>query len=240
MVDSDKETQVTILFFAYLREVVGMKVLKKNLPNRSDIKYLKNALLKDYPLLKDRLPNIIFTINRQFADDSTIIPPGAEIALFPPVSGGEKKPTFIHISDSKIDINEIISKLTDLEIGGICIFLGVVRESDPEQVEHETQSLEYQAYIPMAEEKMAQIVDEIRTKWVDIYGIAIVQKLGIFHPGEISTIVSCSSCHRDQGIFEACHYAIDRLKQIVPVWKKETGMDGIAWIEGEYFPGKGD
>jgi molybdopterin synthase catalytic subunit len=92
----------------------------------------------------------------------------------------------------------------------------------------------------MAQEKMMQIAVEIRAKWPDIFGIAIVQQLGVFHPGEISTLIACSSSHRDQGIFEACRFAIDRLKQIVPVWKKEIGTDGVTWIEGEYIPGKGD
>jgi molybdopterin synthase catalytic subunit len=100
--------------------------------------------------------------------------------------------------------------------------------------------LEYQAYIPMAQEKMAQIADEIRSKWPDIFGIAIVQQIGIFKPGDISTIIACSSSHREEGIFEACRFAIDRLKKIVPVWKKETGENDVTWIEGDYFPGKRD
>jgi len=240
MSDAVNQIQVNILFFAYLRDAASTNTLKICLPIHSDIKYLKQVLLQDYPLLKERLPSTITSINRQFADDSAIIPPDAEIAFFPPVSGGDKRPTFIQISESIIDINEIISKLTNRQIGGICIFLGIVRGSDPKQGGQETQSLEYQAYLLMAQEKMVQIADEIRAKWPEIFGISLVQQLGFFHPGEITTAIACSSSHRDQGIFEACRFAIDRLKQIVTVWKKETGSDGFTWIEGEYFPGKGD
>ena len=240
MDDPEDQIKVTILFFAYLRDAVGKTSLKISLPSHSDICYLKKVLLHDYPLLDDRLPKTITSINRQFADDSAIIPPDAEIAFFPPVSGGYEKPIFIHISEAKIDLNEITFKITNRQIGGICVFLGIVRGSDPKHRGHDTQSLEYQAYIPMAQGKMLQIADEIRNKWPDIFGIAIVQHLGVFRPGEISTIIACSSSHRDQGIFEACRFAIDRLKQIVPVWKKETGVDGITWTEGEYLPGKGD
>jgi molybdopterin synthase catalytic subunit len=240
MVEKGSEIEVTILFFAYLRDAVGSNSISLKLPAKTTVAFLKDELIKSYPALKERLSHTITSINRQFVDESAIIPPNAEIAFFPPVSGGDEKPTFIQVSASRIDLNEITSRLTSPEIGGICIFLGIVRGLDPRQGGHETQSLEYQAYIPMAQEKMMQIADEIRAKWTDIFGIAIVQQLGVFHPGEISTIIACSSSHRDQGIFQACRFAIDRLKQIVPVWKKETGTNGVTWIEGEYIPGKGD
>jgi MoaE-MoaD fusion protein len=240
MVEKNSQFEATILFFAYLRDATRTNSIKLNLPAGSTIGDLKKILTRKYPSLSERLPHTLNSINRQFVDDATTIPPNAEIAFFPPVSGGEEKPTLIQVSESKIDLNVITSRLTNREIGGICIFLGIVRGSDPNQGGHETKSLEYQSYIPMAQEKMVQIADEIRAEWLDIFGIAIVQQLGVFHPGEISTIIACSSSHRDQGIFDACRFAIDRLKQIVPIWKKETGTDGVIWIEGEYSPGKGD
>ena len=240
MGDTENPIHVTVLFFAYLKETVGANSMKVELPAHSDVKELKVKLIRDHPLLKERLSNTITSINRQFADESTIVPPDAEIAFFPPVSGGDQKPVIIQVSEAKIDVNEITSKLINPQVGGICIFLGIVRGSDPKQAGHDTRSLEYQAYIPMAREKMIQIAEEIRTKWQDIFGIAIIQQLGVFQLGEVSVIIACSSSHRDQGIFEACRFAIDRLKQIVPVWKKETGGNGVTWIEGEYIPGKGD
>jgi molybdopterin synthase catalytic subunit len=240
MVENGSQIEVKILFFAYLKDATKTNSIKLDIPKGSTIAYIKVLLKQVYPSLTERLPHTLTSLNRQFVDDSTIIPQNAEIAFFPPVSGGDEKPTVILVSESRIDLNEIISKLTNRQIGGICIFLGIVRGSDPHEGRHETRSLEYQAYIPMAEDKMKKIAEEIRAKWSDIFGIAIVQQLGIFQPGEISTIIACSSSHRDQGIFEACRYVIDRLKQIVPVWKKETGTDGVTWMEGEYIPGKGD
>ena len=239
MAEKGSEIEVTILFFAYLRDAVGSSSVSLKLSAKTTVADLKTQLIKKYPALKERLSHTIAAINRQFVEDSITIPPNAEIAFFPPVSGGEL-PTITRISETRIDLNEITSKISGKQIGGICIFLGVVRGSDPLKREHETRSLEYQAYVPMAEEKIKQIVEEIRVKWPEIYGVAIVQQLGVFLPGEISTIIACSSSHRDQGIFEACRFAIDRLKQIVPVWKKETGSDGVTWIEGEYIPGRGD
>ena len=92
----------------------------------------------------------------------------------------------------------------------------------------------------MAETKMLQISQEIRSRWKDVEGIAIVQRTGTIFPGTISVVIICTSSHRDSGIFEAAHYGIDRLKEIVPIWKKEVSSDGEEWIEGDYLPEKGD
>ena len=91
----------------------------------------------------------------------------------------------------------------------------------------------------MAELKMLQICKEIRSRWKDVEGIAMVQRIGKLMPGTVSVVVACSSSHRDSGIFEAARYGIDRLKEIVPIWKKEVSKDGEEWMEGEYFPHTG-
>jgi molybdopterin synthase catalytic subunit len=100
--------------------------------------------------------------------------------------------------------------------------------------------LEYEAYKPMAEAKMKQIADEIRARWSSIVGIAIVQRIGRFEVGEQTVIIACSANHRDTGVFEAARYGIDRLKEIVPVWKKEINPVGEIWVEGDYLPDKND
>jgi molybdopterin synthase catalytic subunit/molybdopterin converting factor small subunit len=240
MPDEDELILVNVHFFAYLKEAIGANPLKIKLCTDSCIRDLKQKLIRDYPVVQEILTNAIAAVNHNFADDCTIIPPNAEVAFFPPVSGGEEKPTIIEISEKKTDFNELLAKILNSQIGGVCIFLGVVRGSDPRKKDIKIHSLEYQAYIPMAKKKIFQITNEIRAKWSNIFGIAVVQQLGVFLPGEISTIIACSSGHRDDGIFEACRYAIDRLKQIVPVWKKEIGEGGLTWIEGDYIPHHGD
>jgi molybdopterin synthase catalytic subunit len=92
----------------------------------------------------------------------------------------------------------------------------------------------------MAELKMKQISDDIRARWNDIEGIALIQRTGKLVPGMVSVVIVCTSSHRDSGIFEAARYGIDRLKEIVPIWKKEGSENGEIWIEGEYHPKKGD
>ena len=84
------------------------------------------------------------------------------------------------------------------------------------------------------------MADEIRARWPTVEGIAIVQRIGRLDPGTPTVLIACSAAHRDTGVFEAARYGIDRLKEIVPVWKKETGPNGREWVEGEYVPDEKD
>jgi molybdopterin synthase catalytic subunit len=104
----------------------------------------------------------------------------------------------------------------------------------------ETIRLEYEAYAPMALQKMRQVAVEIRAQFPLVQGIAIVQRVGALEVGQNTILIACASGHRDQGCFEAARYGIDRLKEIVPVWKKEFRPDGSAWIEGDYHPNSKD
>jgi molybdopterin synthase catalytic subunit len=92
----------------------------------------------------------------------------------------------------------------------------------------------------MALAKLRQVADEARAKWPKIVDIAIVQRIGHLKVGENAVVVAVSSPHRNDGCFEACAYAINRLKQIVPIWKKEVGPDGAEWVEGDYMPSSVD
>jgi molybdopterin synthase catalytic subunit len=104
----------------------------------------------------------------------------------------------------------------------------------------ETEYLEYEAYVPMAEEKMKQVAEEIRVRWPTVEGIAIVQRVGRLYPKTPTVLIACTAAHRDTGVFDAARYGIDRLKEIVPIWKKEVRPDGEQWVEGDYFPKAGE
>ena len=103
-----------------------------------------------------------------------------------------------------------------------------------------SQDLVYEAYEEMATAKLHQIADEIRERWPSIVGIAIVQRLGKLLPGTPTVFVGCSASHRDTGVFDAASYGINRLKEIVPIWKKEVGLEGAQWVEGDYHPKPGE
>ncbi|MBL8091578.1 MAG: molybdenum cofactor biosynthesis protein MoaE [Anaerolineales bacterium] len=145
-------------------------------------------------------------------------------------------PTIYSITESEIDLNDLLEKITLPSTGAAAIFTGMVRGVTSRNDPHETVYLEYESYIPMAEAKMKQVAEEIREKWSSIEGIAIVQRIGKLYPKTPTVLIACTAAHRDTGVFEAARYGIDRLKEIVPVWKKEVGPNGEEWIEGDYFP----
>ncbi len=153
-------------------------------------------------------------------------------------------PTIISITEDEIDLNALVEKITLTSTGAAAIFTGMVRGKTKRTghaqgiayAPHETTYLEYEAYIPMAEKKMRQVADEIREKWDVVEGIAIVQRIGKLYPRTPTVLIACTASHRDTGVFEAARYGIDRLKEIVPIWKKEFMPDGEEWVEGEYIP----
>jgi molybdopterin synthase catalytic subunit len=149
-------------------------------------------------------------------------------------------PNVCFITKSEIDLNELLAQITLPSTGAAAIFTGMVRGETKRYNPHETVYLEYEAYIPMAEAKMKQVAEEIREKWPTVEGIAIVQRIGKLYPKTPTVLIACTAAHRDTGVFEAARYGIDRLKEIVPVWKKEVGSRGEAWVEGAYHPRPGE
>ncbi len=139
-----------------------------------------------------------------------------------------------------LDLDELVASITLPTSGAACLFTGIVRGITQRGDAHDTLYLEYEAYKPMAEAKMRQVAEEIRQRWPSVEGIAIVQRIGHLDPGTPTVLIACTAAHRDTGIFDAARYGIDRLKEIVPVWKKEVGPQGETWVEGDYIPDSGD
>jgi molybdopterin synthase catalytic subunit len=138
-------------------------------------------------------------------------------------------------------MNELVASITIPATGAVCVFSGMVRgETSSNNGVAQTEHLEYEAYEPMALAKMKQVAEEIRERHPLVQGIAIVQRIGYLEVGQNTIMIACSSGHRDQGCFEAARYGIDRLKEIVPIWKKEVRPDGQEWVEGSYLPGETD
>jgi molybdopterin synthase catalytic subunit len=149
-------------------------------------------------------------------------------------------PTIFAITESEIDLNDLLEQITLTSTGAAAIFTGMVRGVTSRDIPHETDFLVYEAYVPMAEEKMKQVAEEIRAKWPGIEGIAIVQRIGKLYPKTPTILIACTAAHRDTGVFDAARYGIDRLKEIVPVWKKEVSPTGEFWVEGDYIPKAGE
>ncbi|WP_420640905.1 molybdenum cofactor biosynthesis protein [Candidatus Leptofilum sp.] len=238
--------EVQIKLFATLKDKVGSSKVTVSVAEPANVATVLDAVGAAYPALQSSLPIAVVSVNKSFAGLDTAVSPGDEIALFPPVSGGSSDetlphPTYFAITADHLDIPAIHAHLTSPEIGAIVSFTGSVRgQTQRDGLPPETVYLEYEAYSEMAELKMAQIAREIWQKWPLVKGVAIVQRIGRLDIGENTTFVACASGHRDQGCFEAARYGIDRLKEIVPVWKKEVGEDQSVWVEGDYRPTEAD
>ena len=149
-------------------------------------------------------------------------------------------PTIFSITEDEIDLNALVDRITLPSTGAAAIFTGMVRGVTSRAVPHQTLYLEYEAYVPMAEAKMKQVAEEIRPRWPTVEGIAMVQRNGRLYRKTPTVLIACTAAHRDTGVFEAARYGIDRLKEIIPVWKKEVSPDGEQWIEGDYIPKPGE
>jgi len=230
--------QIEILFFATLKDLIGEKKVQLSLPgDSSTVGLVRQQLIQRYPQIEANLKAALAAINEEFASADDTVQDGDELAFFPPVSGGGAYPELLQLPKEPINHDEILAAITTPETGAVCLFSGIVRgQTNKEGHIPQTSHLEYEAYRPMALAKMQQVAQEIRGRWPLVQGIAIMQRIGKLEVGQNTVLIACSSAHRDDGCFEAARYGIDRLKEIVPVWKKEVGPSGEVWIEGDYSP----
>lgn len=232
--------KIKVLFFATLRDKAGTRAAELEIEPGTTIGALKTQVLDRFPKIEARLmEHCLASINHEYRFDEAIIPADAEVAFFPPVSGGSY-PTITSITDDEIDLDALLDAITLTSTGAAAIFTGMVRGVTTRDNPHETVYLEYEAYKPMAEAKMQQVADEIRARWPVVEGIALVQRVGRLYPRTPTVLIACTAAHRDTGVFDAARYGIDRLKEIVPVWKKEVTPNGEEWVEGDYIPRPGE
>ena len=229
--------QVKLLFFASLKDIVGSRQLDLDVPSGATV----NDLLERLEVALSRtspLPIDCADIGERGVRGShAVVSDGDEVALFPPVSGGAssgpviaERPREVYRLTREADrcsraIAELILRPED---GALCIFEGVVRNNSKGKT---TRYLEYEAYETMALKTMEEIGEFVRNAW-EIGCVAIVHRFGHMEIGETSVAIIITSPHR-RASFDACEYAIDRLKKIVPIWKKEFFEDGEIWIEGQ-------
>ena len=186
-----------------------------------------------HPALEERVSLIRPALNEEFCEWSQTLADGDELAFILPVSGGNGEVgVFFELTTDVLDPRRLEAAVSHAGAGAICTFTGVVRDNSRGR---ETTRLEYEAYAAMAEKQMRAIATEIGEKWPEAR-VAFAHRTGTLEIGEASVVVSVSSPHRAESI-AACKWGIDRLKESVPIWKKEFFKDGEAWIEGDATAG---
>lgn len=213
---------ITIYLFAGLAEKANQREIQLTLSEKATVADLLRAVAEQYPVLSPLLGSCFVSVNHEYAAHDQLIAATDEIALLPPVSGGEE-PRFA-ITSEPLSADKLVRLVSNPHAGAVLTFVGTVREFTHGQ---KTVYLSYEAYAPMAVEKMKQIAAEIEERWPGTQ-VAMHHRIGDLHIEEIAVIVAVATPHRNES-FEAGRYAIERLKQIVPIWKKEMWEDGSEW-----------
>jgi MoaE-MoaD fusion protein len=207
--------KVTVRLFAGLRERAGTGRRELELPAGSRVSDVWGALG-----LGEEPPGLLYALDRAYAAPDTELTDGAEVALIPPVSGGD-----FRLTDGPLSLDAAVAEVARAGAGAIATFTGTVRDSSRGR---EVIRLEYEAYEGMAEAVMAELGAELRARY-SLCEIAIHHRTGPVEIGEASVVIAVSAPHRADAL-AACKDAIDTLKQTVPLWKKELYEGGEEWI----------
>lgn len=217
---------VRVRLFASAREAAGVGHLLLELPDGATVRDAIAAVTREHPLVGE-IRQLIVAKDRDYVTADTRLEDGSEVALIPPVSGGAvTNAERIRVSAQPLSLDAALGSVRGPDTGGVVVFLGTVRDvSRGKRVRH----LEYEAYPEMAEAKMRDIAAELESRHAPLR-LALHHRTGDLAIGEIAVIVAAAAPHRDAA-FLAARAAIDELKRVVPIWKKEYGDDGAVWIE---------
>lgn len=223
---------VTVRFFAAAAAATGRREASGNWAGLTAGELL-SRLAAEHPKLQPLLPALSLAVNRDYVDPSYCLQDGDEFALIPPVSGGEEpaRPPLFEVVDTPLQVEVIQAKVVTPHTGAVVHFVGTVREWTKGR---RTTYLEYEAYPEMAVEQMRRIAGEIERQWPGAL-VAISHRVGKLEIGEVSVVIAVGTPHRGDA-FAACRHAIERLKQVVPIWKKEAWEDGEEWVGAQSGP----
>jgi len=217
--------RVIALLFARLREQAGGDRFDLELPAGATVADAYAELRRRHPALEARREIVRPAVNQEFAAWDDTLAEGDEVAFIPPVSGGAAR-TLYKVVETPLDVREVIRAVEDPGAGAIVSFTGTVRDNS---LGKEVTGLTYEAYPAAAEKMLARVGEEVLGRWPAL-GVAIIHRTGQLVVGEASVVIAVSAPRR-HAAFEACEHVIVRLKEIVPIWKKEHTDDGAIWID---------
>jgi molybdopterin converting factor subunit 1 len=220
--------RVRLRYFAIIRETMGRSEEERDIEAGTTAGGLFDALAAEFPRLAPMKRATMLMVNQDYVDAEHPLGEGDELALIPPVSGGMGRAVLFRIQTEPLDPREAEAVVADPATGATVTFTGTVRDHARGKA---VTALDYEAFAPAAEKMMAGVGDEIGERW-GIERLAIIHRVGLLEAGEASVVIAVSSAHRGEA-FAACQYAIERLKEIVPIWKKEHYRDGAIWVGSE-------
>lgn len=216
--------KISVRAFASYREAIGHRLIPLDIASGSTPAQVWDLLRARYPGLGALPTPFAYAVNDEYVPPDTILRERDELVLVPPVSGGGN----VDLVDGPIDINALLNRVKDPQAGAVVLFLGTVRDNrEGRRVHH----LEYEAYQTIALREMERVAAEATRRW-PVLRIAMTHRLGTLAVGDVSVAIAVSSPHRKDA-FEAGKFAIDTLKQTVPIWKKEVWDGGEVWVGSE-------
>ena len=214
---------VLVKLFGSVREAVGEKELSVRVGEGAQVGDLRALLAADHPVFDEMGDRLAVSLNFEVVQLDAPLREGDEVAFLPPVAGGGGS---TWLSESPIFAEDAVSRVGGPDTGGIVTFVGAVRDHARG---HSIRHLEYEAYPEMALREMDKIVEEVARRWPGSR-VAIGHRTGHLSIGEIAVVIAAAAAHRAEA-FEACRFAIDTLKETVPIWKREVATDGAYWVD---------
>jgi molybdopterin converting factor subunit 1 len=221
--------EIRVLYFAVFREKLGREHDVVALAPGARVRDAIDALTARHVGIAQLHGKFRVAVNEEFTDDDRELADGDELALIPPVAGGVDEPPpdrrHVQLLATPLSLDRCIAAVGGAGMGGIVTFTGMVRRrSRGTLVDH----LEYEAYGPMAVREMTRLCDELEAEIAGVR-LAVEHRVGRLEIGDIAVVIAAAAPHRAEA-FTACRAMIDRLKERVPIWKKEVGDDGAEWI----------
>jgi molybdopterin converting factor subunit 1 len=220
--------KICLVYFAAIKDKVSLNQEDMELQESGTVRQLLELFREKYPQTIDILKVCRVAVNQDFVDLDHCLCENDEVAFIPPVAGGENQqtqPSPLWIQKEALKLDPILEHLSADHIGAQVIMMGTVRDHNEGQ---SVENLKYEAYVPMVQKVLAQIMEEAKAQYPDAR-LAASHRIDQLAIGERAVIIGASSPHRDEA-FKACRYVIEALKKNAPIWKYETRSDGQTWI----------